>query len=140
VIRVLKIRKKYSDFTIKSEIDIKKARILIKHISQALGFHIVDQTKLVTAASELLRNIIKYGGEGLMIIEEVKNSTKEGLKVVFIDEGPGIHDIDLAMSDGYSTSNGLGKGLGGAKKLVDDFLIKSEVGIGTEVRIIKWLR
>lgn len=140
MIKALEIQKKYDNFKIKVEGDLKKARIFVKSISQSLGFHIIDQTKLITAVSEILRNIIKYADGGLMILEEVKDSTMKGLKVIFIDEGPGITDVDLAMTDGYSTSNGLGKGLGGAKKLVDDFFITSEVGKGTEVRIIKWLR
>lgn len=136
----LEIKKKYSSIVIKSETDLKKARIFVKNLSKALGFNIIDQTKFITAVSEILRNTIKYGGGGLMCLVEVENSTRKGLKAIFIDEGPGIPDIDLAMTEGYSTSDGLGKGLTGAKKLVDNFSIKSEVGKGTEVRLIKWLR
>jgi serine/threonine-protein kinase RsbT len=98
----------------------------------------VDQTKLVTAASELARNALEHGKGGQMVIEQVENSIKNGLKLVFEDRGPGIADIDAALRDGYTTGGGMGLGLGGSKRLVNDFHIESEPGKGTRITVVRW--
>jgi serine/threonine-protein kinase RsbT len=102
-----------------------------------LGFSLVDQTKVVTAASELARNTVIYGGGGSMQIETL-NGPRTGLRLVFEDKGPGIPDIELALRDGFTTGSGLGLGLGGAKRLVNDFEISSRVGEGTRISITRW--
>jgi serine/threonine-protein kinase RsbT len=98
----------------------------------------VDQTKVVTAASELARNTLDYGGGGTATIERVQNSIRQGIRIVFEDRGPGIPDIERALSDGYSTGNGLGLGLGGAKRLSNEFDIRSTPGEGTRISIVRW--
>ena len=103
-----------------------------------LGFSLVDQTKIVTAASELARNAIQHGGGGHATIEVVSDGVRRGLRLVFVDGGPGIADIALAMKDGYSTGGGLGLGLSGAKRLSNDFSISSTPGAGTRVAITRW--
>ena len=102
------------------------------------GFSLVDQTKLVTAASELARNIINYGGGGEMLMQFLAEGARRGIRLVFIDKGPGIPDIALAMKDGYTTGGGMGLGLGGAKRLSSEFHIESRVGEGTRVTITRW--
>ncbi len=119
--------------------DIVKARQIIRSIALDLDFGIVNQTKLVTAVSELTRNVLLYAGKGEIKIELIEIDTKKGLRITVIDEGPGIPDVDLAMTNGFSTGKGLGKGLSGTKKLMDDFSIHTEMGKGTEVVIIKWM-
>ena len=99
---------------------------------------LVDQTKLVTAASELARNMVVYGGGGNVTVELVENDSRRGVRVTFKDEGPGIADIQQALRDGFTSGGGLGLGLGGAKRLVQDFAIDSEVGKGTTVTIARW--
>ena len=99
---------------------------------------LVDQTKLVTAASELARNTIKYGGGGVVLLERLRDGLRHGVRLVFADTGPGIDDVELALRDGYTSGGGLGLGLGGTKRLVDDFLIDSRPSEGTAVAIIKW--
>ena len=118
--------------------DIIKARRLVRDCAVAHGLPLVDQTKLVTAASELARNTLVHGGGGDMRIESLEDGGRRGVKVLFEDQGPGIDDIDLALKDGYSTGGGLGLGLGGAKRLVDDFHIQSKPGKGTIVTIVRW--
>ena len=118
--------------------DLVKARQTIRSIALDLDFGIVNQTKLITAVSELTRNVLKYAGKGKINIELIEIGTKKGLRITVTDEGPGIPDVDLAITDGFSTSKGLGKGLSGTKKLMDDFSIHTEVGKGTEIVIIKW--
>jgi serine/threonine-protein kinase RsbT len=102
------------------------------------GFSLVDQTKLVTAASELARNAIMHGGGGRATIELVSDGVRRGIRLVFEDEGPGIADVELAMRDGYSTGGGLGLGLSGAKRLSNEFSISSSPGKGTRVVIVRW--
>ncbi len=106
----------------------------------AIGMGLLDQTKLVTAASELARNTIKYGGGGIATVEVVDGPSKTGVRLRFIDQGPGIFDIDQALTDGYTSGSGLGLGLGGARRLVDEFDIASPPGGGTTVTILKWKR
>jgi serine/threonine-protein kinase RsbT len=102
------------------------------------GFSLVDQTKIVTAASELARNAILHGGGGEATVEVVHNGTRRGVRLLVADRGPGIADIDLAMRDGFSTSGGLGLGLSGAKRLANEFTIESRPGEGTTVSITRW--
>jgi serine/threonine-protein kinase RsbT len=102
------------------------------------SFSLVDQTKLVTAASELARNTLDYGGGGSVRIERVLDGARKGVRLVFKDQGPGIADIDLAMRDGYTSGGGLGLGLGGAKRLVSEFHIDSAPGKGTTITITRW--
>ncbi|HEX6155312.1 MAG TPA: anti-sigma regulatory factor [Burkholderiales bacterium] len=118
--------------------DIVRMRRLVREHAIAQGFTLVDQTKIVTAASELARNILNYAGSGELGIEPVANGSKKGLKLVFSDKGPGIPDIELAMKDGYTTGGGMGLGLGGSKRLASEFHIESKVGEGTRVSLTRW--
>ncbi|HEY1802532.1 MAG TPA: anti-sigma regulatory factor [Terriglobales bacterium] len=120
-----------------SEPDIVAIRRRVREISSQLGFTLVDQTKVVTAASELARNTVIYGGGGAVQVESL-NGPRVGLRLSFEDKGPGIPDIDLALRNGYTTGSGMGLGLGGAKRLVNDFEIVSRVGEGTKVTITRW--
>lgn len=110
----------------------------LKELATKIKMGLVNQTKLITAASELIRNMLRYGGGGKVLLEIVSRGRENGIRLTFIDEGPGITDIDLAMQNGYSTQKSLGLGLPGAKRLVDEFNIQSEVGKGTSVIILKW--
>ena len=123
---------------LRSEHDIVLARQLVRKLTQELKFSLVDQTKMVTAASELARNALIYGRGGTMLWELVERDPNRGLKLLFSDEGPGIPNMDLAMTDGWTSGNGLGMGLTGAKRLVNEFDIDSKVGGGTRVTIIRW--
>ncbi|OQW31060.1 MAG: anti-sigma regulatory factor [Nitrospira sp. SG-bin1] len=123
---------------VRSTDDIIKARRLVRDCAATQGLSLVDQTKLVTAASELARNTLLHGGGGTMHIQTVNRDGRRGVKAVFVDQGPGIVDIDQAMKDGFSTGGGLGLGLGGAKRLVNEFDIRSEPGKGTAVTIVRW--
>lgn len=118
--------------------DVVRVRQVARLWATELKFSLVDQTKLVTAASELARNTLEHGRGGSMRVEQVENGTRRGIKLVFEDEGPGIPDVNLALRDGYTTGNGLGLGLSGSKRLVNEFEIKSEAGRGTTVTIIRW--
>jgi serine/threonine-protein kinase RsbT len=123
---------------IASSSDVVLARQKVRQWALEMKFTLVDQTKLVTAASELARNALEHGKGGQMVIEQVENSIKNGLKLVFEDRGPGIADIDAALRDGYTTGGGMGLGLGGSKRLVNDFEIESEPGKGTRVTVVRW--
>jgi len=125
-------------FELRSSEDVVTARQAVRKKAVALGFGIVDQTKFVTAASELARNTIDYGGGGTVKIELVENGHRSGLRLVFEDKGPGIADIGLAMTDGYSSGNGMGLGLSGAKRLSSEFDIWSQPGEGTRISIVRW--
>ena len=103
-----------------------------------LGFSLVDQTKMITAASELARNTLDYGGGGTVRLEALENGRRKGLRLTFEDRGPGIPDVDKALTDGFTTGKGLGMGLGGSKRLVNEFEIASRVGEGTRVTITRW--
>jgi len=118
--------------------DIIKARQLVRESAIAQGLSLVDQTKLITAASELARNTLVHGGGGDMQLEVLNDGARRGVRVTFSDQGPGIPDIALALKDGYSTRGGLGLGLGGAKRLVNEFAIESLPGEGTKVTILRW--
>jgi serine/threonine-protein kinase RsbT len=118
--------------------DVVQARQTVRAWLVDLGFGLVDQTKMVTAASELARNTVVYGGGGSVRLEVLANGARTGLRVVFEDQGPGIPDIDLALKDGHSTGGGLGLGLGGSKRLVDEFDVWSVPGQGTRVTVVSW--
>lgn len=120
--------------------DVVRARQLVRDRAVAMGFSLVEQTKLVTAASELARNTVDYGGGGTVHIATVDGREGPGIRLTFVDEGPGIPDIELALRDHYTTGNGLGMGLGGARRLVNDFEIVSTVGVGTRITVTKWKR
>lgn len=126
------------DFIIVKEQDVVPFRNKVKEAAVKIGMGILNQTKLITAASELVRNLLKYGGGGIVVIESVNNGRENGIRLIFSDKGPGIADISLAMKDGYSTGKSLGLGLPGTKRLVNEFNIQSVVGQGTTVTIIKW--
>jgi serine/threonine-protein kinase RsbT len=118
--------------------DVVLVRQLVREWAVAAGFSLVDQTKLVTATSELARNLIDYAGGGTIRLEALNDGSKRGLRVFFEDQGPGIPDIERALRDGFTTGNGLGLGLGGAKRLVNEFEIQSRPGEGTKVMIARW--
>jgi serine/threonine-protein kinase RsbT len=120
------------------EQDVVLARQAIRSAARQLGFTIVDQTKLVTAASELARNAVVHGGGGTMVWETVAENGRQGLRLTFNDSGPGIEDTKLAMKDGWTTGTGLGMGLPGARRLVNEFELVSKPGIGTTVTITRW--
>jgi len=123
---------------ISREQDVILFRNRVKEYATKIGMSLVNQTKLITAASELVRNMLKYGGGGSILLEVVTQGRDNGIRLTFEDKGPGIKDIPLAMKDGYSTGKSLGLGLPGAKRLVSEFNIKSTPGIGTTVSILKW--
>ena len=118
--------------------DVVAIRQVVRQRAIEIGFNLVDQTKIVTAASELARNTVQYGGGGLVTIEDVDRPGRRGLRLVFKDDGPGIPDIQLALRDGYTTGAGLGLGLGGARRLANEFHIESQVGKGTTVTFLRW--
>lgn len=123
---------------IEKEQDVVPFRNRVKEYAVKIGMSVVNQTKLITAASELVRNMLKYAGGGNTKIEVISEGRNSGIRLTFIDKGPGIQNIELAMKDGFSTGKSLGLGLPGAKRLVNEFEIRSNVGEGTTVSIIKW--
>jgi serine/threonine-protein kinase RsbT len=123
---------------LRSQHDIVMARQVVRRLSQELRFSLVDQTKMVTAASELARNTLIYGGGGDMHWHTLTNGMKRGLRLVFTDEGPGIPDLELALTDGWTSGNGLGLGLTGARRLVNEFDIETSPS-GTRVTIVRWI-
>jgi len=118
--------------------DVVQVRQIVRQKAILLGFGLVDQTKVVTASSELARNTLDYGGGGTAHVEMIENDRRSGLRITFEDQGPGIADVDLALKDGYTTGGGLGLGLGGAKRLSHEFEILSKPGSGTRVSILRW--
>lgn len=125
---------------LRSDEDVVGLRKQVRERAVAIALSLVDQTKLVTAASELARNTIKYGGGGVVHLDALADGMRQGVGLIFVDGGPGIGDIDAALRDGYTTGGGLGLGLGGSKRLVDEFEIESRAGEGTAVCIVKWKR
>lgn len=123
---------------IRVDSDVVAVRQRVRARAMDQGFSLVDQTKIVTAASELARNVLVHGGGGSVRIEVLNHDRRKGLKLTFEDQGPGIADVSLAMRDGYSTSGGLGLGLSGAKRLSNEFEISSKLGAGTRVAIARW--
>ena len=124
--------------TVQSSDDVVSIRQAVRQRAVELGFNLVEQTKIVTAASELARNTVQHGGGGRMTIEAIESLGRRGLRLTFEDQGPGIPDLDVAMRDGYSTSGGLGLGLSGARRLSNEFQIESRPGAGTRVAITRW--
>ena len=120
--------------------DVVRVRQLVRTEAVAVKLSLVDQTKLVTAASELARNTLVYGGGGTVEVSRVDNGRRKGIQIVFADQGPGISDLDLAFTDGYTTGGGLGLGLSGARRLVDEFDIETAPGQGTSITVTKWCR
>jgi serine/threonine-protein kinase RsbT len=118
--------------------DVVKVRQAVREWAISSGFSLVDQTKIVTAASELARNALLYGGGGTVRLEALNDGARRGLRLVFEDQGPGIPDIAQALRDGFTTGGGLGLGLGGARRLVNEFDIDSRPGAGTRVAITRW--
>jgi serine/threonine-protein kinase RsbT len=123
-----------------SDQDVVRVRQLVRSIAVAVKLSLVDQTKIVTAASELARNTLVYGGGGGVEVARVENGRRPGVRIVFTDQGPGIADLDLAFTDGYTTGGGLGLGLSGARRLVDEFAIDTAPGQGTSITVTKWCR
>jgi serine/threonine-protein kinase RsbT len=120
------------------EQDVIGFRNRVKELATKIGMNVLGQTKLITAASELVRNMLRYAGGGTVTLEVVLRDKVSGVQLTFADQGPGIADLKLAMQDGYTSGKGLGVGLPGAKRLVNEFTITSEVGKGTTVKIIRW--
>lgn len=123
---------------IRTSDDIVAVRQAARKRSVEMGFNLVDQTKVVTASSELARNTLDYGGGGMCRVEVVENGVRRGLRLTFEDQGPGIADINQALTDGYTSGNGMGLGLGGAKRLSHEFELFSKPGEGTRVSILRW--
>jgi serine/threonine-protein kinase RsbT len=123
---------------LRAEDDVVRARQSVRAWAVELGFSLVDQTKLVTAASELARNTVVYGGGGTVRMEVLEDGARTGLRLAFEDQGPGIGDVERALEDGYTTGGGLGLGLGGARRLVNEFAIHSVPGEGTRITVVKW--
>ena len=126
------------ELVLASQEDVVVVRQAVRASAVEIGLGLVDQTKIVTAASELARNTVVYGGGGIARIEAIQDTGRRGLRLTFEDQGPGIPDIDAALKDGFTTGNGLGLGLGGAKRLSSEFRITSRLGEGTRVEIIRW--
>jgi serine/threonine-protein kinase RsbT len=123
---------------VRSSEDVVRVRQAVRTRAVALGFSLVDQTKIVTAASEIARNTIDYGGGGDVRLDCLRAGTRRGVRLVFSDKGPGIPDIGQALSDGFTSGNGLGLGLGGAKRLCNEFDIQSAPGHGTIITLTRW--
>lgn len=123
---------------IRSSSDVVRVRQVVRSWAAELGFSLVDQTKLVTGASELGRNTLEHGLGGQVRLEMLNDGSRRGIRMTFEDQGPGISDIQLALSDGYSTGTGLGLGLGGTRRLMSEFRITSDPGAGTRVQVARW--
>ena len=128
------------EIAIQGESDIVAARRTVREAAARLGFGVTDVTRIVTAASELARNVYKYAGEGLMRWRYLEDGSRSGIELQFVDQGPGIEDIGRALEEGYSTGGGLGMGLPGARRLMDEMEIQSALGQGTTVTLKKWRR
>lgn len=129
---------KTETMNIQSSTDVILVRQMARQFAVELGFSLIEQTKIVTAASELARNTLDYGGGGMVKLEALQEEGRQGLRLTFEDQGPGIPDIELALKDGFTTGSGLGMGLSGAKRLASEFEIQSVVGEGTRVMIVRW--
>lgn len=131
---------KSETLTVRTSEDVVTVRTSVRKVAAELRFGIVDQTKIVTAASEIARNTIDYGQGGTLHIDALNNGPKRGIRLTFADKGPGIRDIDQAMTDGFTSGSGMGLGLGGTRRLMDEFQIASKLNEGTTVTITKWSR
>ncbi|WP_326958707.1 anti-sigma regulatory factor [Amycolatopsis sp. NBC_01286] len=125
---------------IRADEDVVRVRQLVRAYALQVKLSLVDQTKLVTATSELARNTLIYGGGGTARVEEITDGRRKGVRAHFHDDGPGIPDVTVALADGWSSGKGMGLGLGGAKRLVDQFDLDTEVGRGTDITVVKWAR
>jgi serine/threonine-protein kinase RsbT len=123
---------------VREQSDIVQIRQEVRRRAIDLTFSLIDQTKIITAASELARNMLEYGGGGVVLFESISEGTRKGLRLTFEDQGPGIEDIERALTDGYTSGVGMGLGLGGSRRLVNEFEIESRVGQGTRVVIARW--
>lgn len=124
---------------LQTEEQVVRIRQLVRQSAAEIGLSLVDQTKIVTAASEIARNTVVYGGGGIVTVELIQSeSGRRGLRLIFEDKGPGIPDPELALRDGYTTGSGLGLGLGGAKRLVNEFELDTKPGEGTRITLIRW--
>ncbi|HET9331884.1 MAG TPA: anti-sigma regulatory factor [Steroidobacteraceae bacterium] len=126
------------ELPLRNDHDVVLARQAVRRMTQQLAFSLVDQTKMVTAASELARNAVIYGGGGTLAWELLDTNGRRGLRLNFIDRGPGIANLELALTDGWSSGDGLGMGLTGARRLVNEFEIDSKLGVGTRVSVTRW--
>ncbi len=126
------------ELPLRNEHDIVLGRQAVRRLAQEQLFSLVDQTKLVTAASELARNAVVYGGGGMLKWEMLLQGTRRGVRLTFQDQGPGIPNLDLALTDGWTSGHGLGLGLTGARRLVNEFELESAVGVGTRVTVTRW--
>ena len=126
------------DLPLRSGEDVVRLRQAVRERAVSAGFSLVDQTKIVTAASEIGRNTVQYGGGGIATVALIGNGSRRGVRLEFADQGPGIKDIPQALQDGFTTGGGLGLGLSGARRLCDEFDIQSEVGKGTRVSLVRW--
>lgn len=126
------------ELPLRNDHDVVLARQAVRRMTQQLAFSLVDQTKMVTAASELARNAVIYGGGGTLAWELLETNGRRGLRLNFIDRGPGIANLELALTDGWSSGQGLGMGLTGARRLVNEFEIDSKLGVGTRVSVTRW--
>ncbi|WP_020473033.1 anti-sigma regulatory factor [Zavarzinella formosa] len=129
---------KSDTLSLRSEQDIVNVRQVVRKLAQECGFSLVEQTKMVTAASELARNTVTYGKGGDVLWEMLTEGLKKGLRLSFVDAGPGIPDLELALTDGWTSGGGMGLGLSGAKRLVNEFEIETAPGKGTRVTILRW--
>lgn len=129
---------RHDDVPVRMEEDVVRVRQVVRQWAVEMGFSLVEQTKIVTAASELARNTVIYGGGGQVRLEAHNDGSRRGLRLTFEDHGPGIFDTAQALKDGYTTGTGLGLGLGGARRLMDEFTISSVVGEGTRITVAKW--
>jgi serine/threonine-protein kinase RsbT len=123
---------------LRADEDVVRMRQAVRECLVSVGFSLIDQTKMITAASELGRNTLRYGGGGEAHIQKVVEGSRRGVTLSFIDQGPGIADVELALTDGFTTGNGMGLGLSGARRLADEFELDTAPGAGTTVRISKW--
>lgn len=128
------------ELPLRAQEDVVSVRQSVRSHAVAIGLSLVDQTKLVTAASELARNTVIHGGGGTAKLEVILEATRHGIRLTFEDQGPGIRDLEQALRDGYTTGNGLGLGLGGARRLTNEFAIESKPGVGTRVVITQWTK
>lgn len=132
------IVEKNEHLAIRAGDDVVRTRQAVRALALQAGFSLVDQTKIITAASEIARNTLDYGGGGELTLELLRDGARRGLRLTFTDRGPGISDIEQALKDGYSTGNGLGLGLSGAKRLSNEFAIDSKPGAGTKITLARW--
>lgn len=128
----------HSTLPLRDSDDVVRMRRVVRECAVEQGFSLVDQTKLVTAASEIARNAVVYGGGGEVLIQKLSEGARSGILLAFVDRGPGIADVEQAMRDGYTTGNGLGLGLGGARRLCNEFAIDSAPGKGTRITMVRW--